>query len=157
MEILVSIAFFVYIVYEAVSSWKNKGFPVSLSDTYYLWPKWVFPALMTMIGFCLLPTWLDATMNSSLQFLSFLSCTSLIFVGCFPDFRKDKRDYEMHHWFAYIAAAAAVISLIFVLGGWYWFVIWLSINILTDLKGCKKSIIYHLEDAVIMSVFCSIL
>ena len=157
MEILVSIAFFVYIVYEAMSSSKNKGYPKSLSATYYLWPKWVFPALMTMVGFCLLPTWLDATVNSPLQFLSFFSCVSLIFVGCFPDFRKDKREYNIHSWCAYLAAATAVISLIFVMGGWYWLPIWIILNFLFDMKGFKDHIIYHLEDAVIMSVFMNIL
>ena len=109
MELLVSIAFFVYIIYEAMSSYKNKGYPKSLSETYYLWPKWVFPTIMTIVGSCILPTWLDSTVNSSLQFLSFFACISLIFVGCFPDFRKDKREYNMHNWCAYLAAASAVI------------------------------------------------
>ena len=157
MELLVNIAFFVYIIYEAMSSYKNKGYPRSLSETYYLWPKWVFPTIMTMIGFCMLPTWLDATVNSPLQFLSFLACISFIFVGCAPDFRGDKTEYKIHTWCAYLAAAAAIISLIFVLGGWYWIPIWLIINILTDLKGFKKHITYHLEDTALMSVFCSIL
>ena len=157
MELLVSIAFFVYIIYEAMSSYKNKGYPKSLSDTYYLWPKWVFPALMTMIGFCMLPTWLDATVNSPLQFLSFLSCMSFIFVGCFPDFRKNKEEYKMHSWCAYLAAATAVISLIFVMGGWYWIPIWIILNFLFDMKGFKQNYLYHLEDAAIMSVFMNIL
>ena len=157
MEFLVIIAGFIYIIYDIMSFRKNKGFPVSLSDTYYLWPKWVFPAMMAMVGFTMLPSWLEVTEGSSLQFLSFLSCVCFIFVGCFPNFRNDKGEYKKHVICAYLAAGFAALSLIFVLGGWYWFVIWLSINILTDLKGCKKSIIYHLEDSVIMAVFCSIL
>lgn len=157
MELLVIIAGAIYIIYDIMSFKKNKGFPVSLSDTYYLWPKWVFPAMMTMVGFCILPTWLDMTAGSNFQFLSFLACVSFIFVGCFPNFRNDKQERKMHEWFAYSAAALACLSVIFVMDGWFWLPIWLIINLLTDLKGCRKSIIYHLEDSVIMSVFCSIL
>ena len=49
---------------------KGQELPVSLSDTYYLWPKWVFPSVMALIGFSLLPVWLEATAGSNLQFLS---------------------------------------------------------------------------------------
>ena len=52
---------------------KGQEFPVSLSDTYYLWPKWVFPTVMTYTGIGLLPCWLEITEGHPLQFLVFLS------------------------------------------------------------------------------------
>lgn len=157
MKFLIVIATLVYITYDWVSVKKNKNWPVSLSDTYYLWPKWVFPSVMTLVGFSLLPVWLDATEGSSLQFLSFLSCISFIFVGCFPNFRNDKGEYKKHVICAYLAAATALLSLIFVLGYWWLFLIFLVLNYLSDFKGFKEHYIYHIEDAIIISVLLSII
>lgn len=157
MEILVCIAGLVYIIYEAASNWKNKGYPESLSATYYLWPEWVFPSVMALLGFSLLPVWLENTEGSSLQFLSFLSCVGLIFVGSAPDYKKDKGQYKVHIVAAYLAAGTAILSMIFVIGGWYWIPIWLGLNILSDMKNFKKHYIYHIEDALIMSLLMNIL
>lgn len=157
MEILVWIAGLVYITYEAASNWKNKGYPETLSDTYYIWPNWVFPTVMGLVGFSMLPNWLDVTANSSLQFLSFLSCVGLIFVGSAPDYKNDKGQYNIHVICAYLAAGAAILSMIFVIGGWYWIPIWLSLNYLSDMKDFKKHYIYHIEDALIMSLLMNIL
>lgn len=157
MEILVCIVTLIYIVYNGESVRKNKGYPETLSDTYYLWPKWVFPIVMTLVGFSLLPTWLDATEGSSLQFLSFMSCVGLIFVGCVPDFRNDKNQYKIHVICGYLAAGAALLSLILVLGNWWIFPIILLINIIFDIKGLKEHYIYHIEDSIIFSVLLSVL
>lgn len=157
MKFLIVIATLVYIAYDWVSVKKNKNWPVTLSDTYYLWPKWVFPSVMTLVSFSMLPVWLDATEGSSLQFLSFLSCISFIFVGCFPNFRNDKGEYKKHVICAYLAAATALLSLIFVLGYWWLFLIFLVLNYLSDIKGFKEHYIYHIEDALIISVLLSII
>ena len=155
MEILSIIAFVIYILYVGYTITKH-GYPESLSDTYYLYPKWVFPALMTIIGFTLLPHWLDMTEGSNFQFLSFLACVSFIFVGCFPDFKNDKGEYKKHVICAYLAAGFACLSIIFVMDGWFWLPLWLLICYLTDRKHFSEHKIFHLEDAVIMSVFLSI-
>ena len=145
MKFLIVIATLVYIAYDWASVKKNKDWPESLSATYYLWPKWVFPTVMTLVGFSLLPVWLEATAGSNLQFLSFLSCLSIIFIGCAPDYRND------------IACATALLSLIFVLGYWWLFLIFLVLNYLSDIKGFKEHYIYHIEDAIIISVLLSII
>ena len=157
MELLVSIAFLVYIIYEAMSSYKNKGYPKSLSETYYLWPKWVFPSVMTLVGSSMLPVWLETTEGSSLQFLSFFSCIGLIFVGCVPDYRNDKGEYQIHVICGYLAAATALLSLIFVLNTWWIFLISLLVNYLSDIKRFKEHYVYHVEDAIIISVLLSII
>lgn len=156
MEILVYIVILIYIVYDWESVRRNKDWPVSLSETYYLWPKWVFPTVMTLVGFCLLPTWLEATEGSNLQFLSFISCVSIIFIGFAPDYKNDKGQYKVHMLCAYIACAAALLSLIFVLGNWWIFPIILLINIIFDIERLKEHYIYHIEDAIIFSVLLSV-
>ena len=95
---------------------------------------------MTLVGFSLLPVWLDATVGSSLQFLSFLSCISFIFVGCVPDFRNDKGEYQIHVICGYLAAATALLSLMFVLNTWWIFLIFLLVNYLSDIKSFKESL-----------------
>jgi len=157
MKFLIVIATLVYIVYDWASVKKNKDWPESLSATYYLWPKWVFPSVMILVGFSLLPVWLEATAGSNLQFLSFLSCLSVIFMGCAPDYRNDKGEYRVHMVCAYVACAAALLSLIFVLGYWWLFLIFLVLNYLSDFKGFKEHYVYHIEDAIIISVLLSII
>jgi hypothetical protein len=157
MKFLIVLATLVYIAYDWVSVKKNKDWPKSLSATYYLWPKWVFPSVMTLIGFSMLPVWLDATAGSNLQFLSFLSCISFIFVGCAPDFRNDENQNKIHMICAYLAAGASLLSLIFVVGNWWIFPIFLILNFLSDFKRFKEHWLYHVEDAIIISVLLSII
>jgi hypothetical protein len=157
MKFLIVLATLVYIAYDWASVKKNKNWPVSLSATYYLWPKWVFPSVMTLAGFSLLPVWLEATAGSSLQFLSFLSCISFIFVGCAPDFKNNRGEYNIHMIFAYLAAATALLCLMFVLNTWWIFLIFLVVNYLSDIKSFKEHYIYHIEDAIIISVLLSII
>ena len=157
MKLLIILITLVYIAYDWVSVKKNKDWPVSLSATYYLWPKWVFPSVMTLVGFSLLPVFLEATKGSDLQFLSFLSCISIIFIGFAPDYKNDKGEYKVHMLCAYIACATALLSLIFVLGYWWLFLIFLLLNYLSDIKGFKEHYVYHVEDALIISLLLSII
>lgn len=67
------------------------GVPVSISDTYYILlrkrrPAWLFQLAMILTGGLLLPEWLEAT-PENLQFLAFLACGALIFVGAAPLFK----------------------------------------------------------------------
>ena len=109
MKFLIVLATLVYIAYDWASVKKNKDWPESLSATYYLWPKWIFPSVMTLVGFSLLPVWLEATEGSNLQFLSFLSCLSIIFIGCeliensFIDGIRSWRSirYRCDFWFSF--------------------------------------------------------
>ena len=157
MKLLIILITLVYIAYDWVSVKKNRDWPVTLSDTYYLWPEWVFPSVMTLVGSCMLPVWLEATEGSNLQFLSFLSCIGFIFIGCVPDFRNDKGEYKIHVICGYLAAVTALLSLMFVLNTWWIFPIFLALNYLSDVKEFKKHYIYHIEDAIIISVLLSII
>lgn len=64
------------------------GVPVSLSAVYYLLDKrgWVFQLAMIGAGAMLMPLWLDLS-DEGYQWLVFLACGGMIFVGAAPSFR----------------------------------------------------------------------
>ena len=67
---------------------RTVGIPTSVSETYYLLricgkPAWLFQAAMMACALLLLPAWLELS-SPHLQFLAFLCCGSLIFVGAAP-------------------------------------------------------------------------
>ena len=93
MIYLAIISFVVFLIYSVISIAKNEEIPDNLSDTYYLYPKWVFPIVMVFMAFTLLPCWLEITEGETGQFLSFLSCAGLLFVASAPDYKNDKGQY----------------------------------------------------------------
>lgn len=69
------------------------GLPASLSDTYYILkdkhrPSWLFQLAMVLCPMLLVPVWLELS-SDSVQFLSFLACGGLMFVGTAPLFKED--------------------------------------------------------------------
>ena len=150
------ISFILFVLYMILSIYKNDRLPVSLSDTYYLWPKWVFPIMMVIMAFSVLPYWLEMTANTDYQFLSFLACAGLLFVADAPDFRNDKNQYPIHVISAYIAAGMTVLSLTFVSGYWWIFPITLIIEGLFEFKNIKNCYIWILEISIIISTYYNI-
>lgn len=84
---LISLIFLtMYIVYAV----RVCGVPWSLSDTYYQLkkrnrPAWLFQMAMIIPAMLLMPVWLECS-SGNLQFLAFLSCGGLMFVGSAPLF-----------------------------------------------------------------------
>lgn len=71
------------------------GLPASLSDTYYILkekhrPSWLFQLAMVLCPMLLVPVWLELS-SDSVQFLSFLACGGLMFVGTAPCSRRSFR------------------------------------------------------------------
>lgn len=69
------------------------GVSWSLSDTYYQLkkrnrPAWLFQAAMVVPAMLLIPVWIDCS-NESFQFLAFLACGGLMFVGTAPLFKEE--------------------------------------------------------------------
>lgn len=69
------------------------GLPASLSDTYYILkekhrPSWLFQLAMVLCPMLLVPVWLELS-SESVQFLSFLACGGLMFVGTAPLFKEE--------------------------------------------------------------------
>ena len=98
-----------------------KSVPDSISDTYYQLekrdcPKWLFQLTMVAAAYVMLPAWIDQS-NVNIQFLAFLSCAGLTFVGMSPLF-KLKLEGKVHYVSAAICGGCAVLWLI-LSGMWY--------------------------------------
>ena len=106
-----------YIVY-AVSVC---GVPWSLSDTYYQLkkrnrPAWLFQMAMIIPAMLLMPVWIDRS-TDDLQFLAFLSCGGLMFVGSAPLFKEEFQGRV--HYTGTVIAGLATILWVCLSGMWY--------------------------------------
>lgn len=110
---LISLIFLtMYIVY-AVSVC---GVPWSLSDTYYQLkkrnrPAWLFQVAMIIPAMLLMPVWLECS-TEDIQFLGFLACGGLIFVGTAPLFREEFQS-KVHYAGTAIAGVATILWVCF--------------------------------------------
>lgn len=115
---LISLIFLtMYIVY-AVSVC---GVPWSLSDTYYQLkkrnrPAWLFQMAMIVPAMFLMPVWIECS-TENIQFLAFLACGGLIFVGTAPLFREEFQS-KVHYTGTVIAGLATILWICFS-GMWY--------------------------------------
>lgn len=64
------------------------GLPALLSDTYYILKEKHRPSWLFQLAMVLVPVWLELS-SGSVQFLSFLACGGLMFVGTAPLFKED--------------------------------------------------------------------
>lgn len=113
LSLLIVAGFTVYAV-------KTIGYvPTCLSATYYLLPKHkvLFRIAMIAAGFLALPAWLEAS-PENWQFLAFLGCAGLVFIGAAPAF-LDHFEGKVHYTATAIAAASAVLWLTFA-SEWGW-------------------------------------
>lgn len=162
--ILVIIAFLIYWGYNMYIL-HLFGVPHSLSMTYYLFQekkvgkKWYFPLMMFIVGFLLLPSWIEISNNSNLQFLVFLSVGSIFFTGSSPAFFSSKLENYVHMLSAYMATICALLWVIFVANALHIVIIWLLIMLLFSIftRSIKSSYIYWIENIALLSTFCSIL
>lgn len=97
------------------------GIPDMVSDTYYQLqgctgseiipfrePRnmgWIFSVLMVTVAFLMLICLLDT--GRGIQFLAFLGCAGLCFVGCAPNY-CDRDVYSVHKPAAIIAAVGSI-------------------------------------------------
>ncbi len=97
------------------------GIPNMVSDTYYQLqgctgseiapfkhPRnmgWIFSLLMVTVSFLMLICLLDT--GRGIQFLAFLGCAGLCFVGCAPNY-YDREVYSVHKSAAIIAAVGSI-------------------------------------------------
>lgn len=148
------VPFIIYIGYIIYTIYKY-DYPKSLSDTYYLYPKWVFPTILTTSALLLLPYWLELTANTNFQFIAFISCAGFIFVGLAPDYKNDKEQYKIHILCAYLIAGTSLLFLTILSNKWYLIPCWLIVSISCD-KKFKENYLFHLENSLILGVFSSI-
>lgn len=106
-----------YIVYAV----RMCGVPWSLSDTYYQLkkrnrPAWLFQMAMIIPAMLLMPVWIDRS-TDDLQFLAFLSCGGLMFVGSAPLFKEEFQGRV--HYTGTVIAGLATILWVCLSGMWY--------------------------------------
>lgn len=82
------------------------GITTTLSETHYHLPKWIFPVAMISCSILALPYWLEVS-NTNYQFLAFLSCAGIIFLGVAPFFKDE--DKILHMTAVYISCISAFI------------------------------------------------
>lgn len=158
-----SMAIFMFIIYN-IFALVLFGIPKSLSMTYYLFKdkadpmKWLFPAMMTLLTFFLMPCWLEISEGSDFQFTAFLSAAGILFVGGAPAFKDSTMENMVHQISAYFAAAAAIAWICLVTP--YWWIILIVLGIITVLaiatKTLKTSSVYWSEMVAFLSTFAAI-
>lgn len=105
--ILILLSLSIFLTYIGVMV-KRNGIPESISDTFYsLKYKIWFGFSMTGISLSLMPQMITNT-PSNYQFLAFLMCAGLIFVGIAPNFKKGL-DRPVHITGASISAICSQI------------------------------------------------
>lgn len=162
--ILVLTAFLVYWLYNMAVLCLFSA-PESLSMTFYLfkkrkrWQKVLFPIMMVSLSFLLVPSWLEISEGSDLQFMVFFAVAGILFTGCAPAFNKHDLENKVHTGSAMTAALFALLWVAFVANLWHvivlWFILIMTIAIFT--KSLKTSYIYWLETVAFMSTFTSII
>ena len=121
MTIVIAITTIYYLCY---SAWVTGGVPESLSATYYGLKEdgWLFQALCIGMAFGLLPIWIEAC-GGEYEYLPFLACGGLGFVGVAPSF-KLKLEGMIHYSAAVVCCVSAILWM--MLCGNYPTVLWWS-------------------------------
>ena len=163
--ILPIISFLILMTYIIISCMIFKEVPNSLSNTYYMYKqkkeylKFLFPIMMFTISSLLLPSWLNITEGSNWQFLSFLTCASIMFVGAAPNFKNVGIENKVHTIAAIISAICALSwCLIIVPNSWIIILINLIIILLLAFitNTIKKSYTFWLELIAFLSLYFSL-
>lgn len=157
-------AFLIYWAYNQVAL-AIFGVPKSLSMTFYLfqerkkWQRILFPIMMVSMAVLLLPSWLEISEGSDLQFMAFFAAAGIIFTGAAPAFKSSDLENKVHMGSAIFAAIFALLWVAFVAKLWYFIVVWLVIIVLMSLltKSIKTGYIYWLETVAFMSTFTAVI
>lgn len=150
--ILFIIASLLFIVYLTTTIFIF-GIPKSISDTYYLWKgrkcSVVFPIVILISGLGMMIPWINNSPDI-IQFLPFLSCGGMLFVGTAAAF-KEKLTHTVHFIGAYIWAGCALIWFMIMN---YW--LYIGIGLICGLIGFSvqrfKNKIFWLEISVVITI-----
>lgn len=129
------------------------GVPASVSDTYYILlrkrrPAWLFQLAMILTGGLLLPEWLEAT-PENLQFLAFLACGALIFVGDTPLFKEAEQ--RVIHITATVVSGLSTLAWEVASG--YWIVPAIMLAAAIPYGVYKRRILFFVELAAFASAY----
>lgn len=153
--VLISLAFLtLYLVY-AISV--IKSVPWSISDTYYQLEKrgkkkWLFQLAMIVPAMLLLPAWLECS-DENIQFLAFLSCGGLMFVGAAPCFKLEL-DGKVHYAATAICGTSAVLWTCF---SGMWYIPLIAILITAGLGIKYRKWMFWIECAAFVSTYIAVI
>lgn len=129
------ISLIITIIYLAISIYKLKRVPESISDTSYLWTgkiNWFSIYCLLLVGSIFLP-WVLIT-PETYQFICFLSCSGILACGVTPFF-KQSFEGKIHYTGGIIAMLCWLIQM--VLGG-YWIALLIGSILFIILTIIKK-------------------
>lgn len=106
---LLEISILTILCYLCYSAWVTEDVPESLSATYYNLKEdgWMFQLLCMGVAFGLLPGWIEAC-GGEYEYLPFLACGGLGFVGIAPSF-KLKLEGMIHYSAAVVCCVSAAL------------------------------------------------
>lgn len=153
--VLVSLALLALYLAYAISV--IKSVPWSISDTYYQLEKrgrkkWLFQLAMIVPAMLLLPAWLECS-RENIQFLAFLACGGLMFVGSAPCFKLEL-DGKVH----YVSTAVCGISAILwtcLSGMWYVSLGMIAFAVVMGI--CYSKWMFWLECAAFASTYMAVM
>lgn len=163
MLYLVLISLGIYIIYNIASICKYRDLPECLSATHYLWnSNWIFPIVMIVISGLLLPVWLELLEGSNFQFLAFVTCASIIFIGFTPDYKNNKSECKIHIICTYIASLTSIAAISIVMGYLDILLTYIIVTFITSIvidgyKVLKEIWLYLVELILFLTVYSSIL
>ena len=130
------------------------GIPQSISESYYLLGKmgWVFQITLFVTAFLVIPSLIDASTENT-QFLAFLACAGLLFVGAAPLF-KQEFDNKVHFTSAALCCGSLVLWQVFN-SSWVIPAVCFCFVCYPMLKD--KKYVWWLEIATIVSAYVSLI
>lgn len=133
---LLIISFLVIAAYTAAVCVKQKGVPYSISATFYKLqhPYWFMAAMWATAGL-LMPAALE-TGKSGTEFLAFLACAGMIFVGAAPNFREELEG-KVHMLGAVVCVVASQLWVAFNCW-WVLIPVWLAFIVYTVIGMSKR-------------------
>ena len=133
---LLIISFLVMAAYTAAVCVKQKGVPYSISATFYKLqhPYWFMAAMWATAGL-LMPAALE-TSKSGTEFLAFLACAGMIFVGAAPNFREELEG-KVHMLGAVVCVVASQLWVAFNCW-WVLIPVWLAFIVYTVIGMSKR-------------------
>lgn len=158
MIYLILTSFIIFLVYNIISICKLKNIPSCLSETYYLWPKLVFPIVMFLVSGLILPVWLELLEGSNFQFCAFIICIALMFIGASPDYKNNDLDYKVHSTFTYVISIITIITIFIIFG--YWEILLINLFIITLLffiTNFRKYWLFIIELCLFLSVYTTLI
>ena len=129
------------------------GIPKSISETFYLLGKkgWMFQITLFVTAFLVVPSLIDASSEDT-QFLAFLACAGLIFVGAAPLFKRTF-DNKVHFISAALCCGSLVLWQVFN-SSWVIPSVCFGLVCYPMLRGRKY--IWWIEIATIISAYVSL-